>query len=114
MTLLLFTACHMCLVLRVEVFRVSELRTCPQIVGSLALSSADPLPAGFQYRFLVACLVTAHGHKSHDRELPRYVEYTSDFSSDATTAVLEDSKFKKREFFDDLVAFSGSAGSAAA
>ena len=42
------------------------------------------------------------------------MEYTSDFSSDATTAVLEDSKFKKREFFDDLVAFSGSAGSAAA
>mmetsp|Transcript_47873 Transcript_47873/g.147630 ORF Transcript_47873/g.147630 Transcript_47873/m.147630 type:complete len:151 (+) Transcript_47873:94-546(+) len=34
-----------------------------------------------------------------------YVEFSSDFSSDATMEVLEDSKFKKHEFFNDLCAF---------
>mmetsp|Transcript_57987 Transcript_57987/g.169545 ORF Transcript_57987/g.169545 Transcript_57987/m.169545 type:complete len:124 (+) Transcript_57987:2-373(+) len=34
-----------------------------------------------------------------------YVEFSSDFSSDASVAVLEDSKFKKHEFFKDLCAY---------
>eukprot|EP00415_Alexandrium_ostenfeldii_P003683 UN3683 len=34
-----------------------------------------------------------------------YVEFSSDFSSDASMEVLEDSKFKKHEFFKDLSAF---------
>jgi len=42
-----------------------------------------------------------------------YVEFSSDFSSDAAIDVIEDSKFKKQEFFDDLIAFAGSAGAPA-
>ncbi|CAE8610925.1 unnamed protein product [Polarella glacialis] len=38
-----------------------------------------------------------------------FIEYSSDFSSDVSNAVLEDNKYKKREFFDDLMAFCGSA-----
>merc|ERR1712113_555955 len=33
------------------------------------------------------------------------VEYSSDFSSDASIEVIEDSKFKKHDFFDDLCKF---------
>eukprot|EP00420_Gonyaulax_spinifera_P022024 CAMPEP_0197891376 /NCGR_PEP_ID=MMETSP1439-20131203/28316_1 /TAXON_ID=66791 /ORGANISM="Gonyaulax spinifera, Strain CCMP409" /LENGTH=65 /DNA_ID=CAMNT_0043511479 /DNA_START=1 /DNA_END=198 /DNA_ORIENTATION=- len=36
-----------------------------------------------------------------------FIEYSSDFSSDATMAVLEDSKFKKHDFFADLRRFAG-------
>eukprot|EP00747_Dinoflagellata_sp_TGD_P196013 gnl/TRDRNA2_/TRDRNA2_65565_c0_seq1.p1 gnl/TRDRNA2_/TRDRNA2_65565_c0~~gnl/TRDRNA2_/TRDRNA2_65565_c0_seq1.p1 ORF type:complete len:154 (-),score=33.41 gnl/TRDRNA2_/TRDRNA2_65565_c0_seq1:184-645(-) len=38
-----------------------------------------------------------------------FIEYSSDFSSDATLGALEDSKFKKREFFDDLADFQRGA-----
>eukprot|EP00408_Alexandrium_pacificum_P068289 CAMPEP_0171161342 /NCGR_PEP_ID=MMETSP0790-20130122/4024_1 /TAXON_ID=2925 /ORGANISM="Alexandrium catenella, Strain OF101" /LENGTH=122 /DNA_ID=CAMNT_0011625905 /DNA_START=184 /DNA_END=552 /DNA_ORIENTATION=+ len=34
-----------------------------------------------------------------------YIEFSADFSSDASMEVLEDAKFKKREFFKDICAF---------
>eukprot|EP00928_Gymnodinium_smaydae_P037287 TRINITY_DN25913_c0_g1_i1.p1 TRINITY_DN25913_c0_g1~~TRINITY_DN25913_c0_g1_i1.p1 ORF type:complete len:152 (-),score=28.05 TRINITY_DN25913_c0_g1_i1:176-631(-) len=46
---------------------------------------------------------------THNKGPAVFIEFSSDFSSDATMDVLEDSKYKKREFFDDLSAFMGKA-----
>jgi len=42
---------------------------------------------------------------THGAEPCCFVEFSSDFSSDAAIDVIEDSKFKKQEFLDDLAAF---------
>ncbi|CAE7515281.1 unnamed protein product [Symbiodinium necroappetens] len=91
-----------------RITEISERLPLKRSIGMEMVSSDPPVEYSARNDTISLSAVT-HG----DRPAV-YVEYTSDFSSDATTAVLEDSKFKKREFFDDLVAFSGSAGSAAA
>merc|ERR1711957_463959 len=70
----------------------------------MELVSSDP-PVSYSSRMDQIVL----GAVTHADQPSVFVEYSSDFSSDATMDVLEDSKFKKRELFDDLKAFSGSA-----
>mmetsp|Transcript_28197 Transcript_28197/g.52914 ORF Transcript_28197/g.52914 Transcript_28197/m.52914 type:complete len:154 (-) Transcript_28197:158-619(-) len=86
-----------------RVTEISERLPLKRSIGMEMVSSDPPVQYSARNDQITLCAVT------HSDRPAVFVEFTSDFSSDATTAVLEDSKFKKREFFDDLVAFSGSA-----
>ncbi|CAK9110875.1 unnamed protein product, partial [Durusdinium trenchii] len=90
----------------VQTLRITEISERLPLKRSIGMEmvASDP-PVGYSARNdQITLSAITHGERPSV-----YVEFTSDFSSDATTAVLEDSKFKKREFFDDLVAFSGKA-----
>jgi hypothetical protein len=45
-------------------------------------------------------------HVTYDNST--FIEWISDYSNDATQEVIQDSKYKKQEAFEDLVNFLGS------
>eukprot|EP00441_Pelagodinium_beii_P041623 CAMPEP_0197650234 /NCGR_PEP_ID=MMETSP1338-20131121/30816_1 /TAXON_ID=43686 ORGANISM="Pelagodinium beii, Strain RCC1491" /NCGR_SAMPLE_ID=MMETSP1338 /ASSEMBLY_ACC=CAM_ASM_000754 /LENGTH=163 /DNA_ID=CAMNT_0043224591 /DNA_START=47 /DNA_END=538 /DNA_ORIENTATION=+ len=89
----------------VQTLRVTEISERLPTKRSLGMEmvSSDP-PVDYSSRMDQICLSAV----THGKTPSVYVEFSSDFSSDVSMAVLEDSKFKKRDFFDDLIAFSGS------
>eukprot|EP00434_Breviolum_minutum_P003769 symbB.v1.2.003318.t1/scaffold187.1/size278738/3 len=87
----------------VQTLRITEISERLPLKRSIGMEmvTSDP-PVGYSARTdMITLSAITHGEKPSV-----FVEFSSDFSSDATTAVLEDSKFKKREFFNDLCAFS--------
>eukprot|EP00450_Noctiluca_scintillans_P012267 CAMPEP_0194508340 /NCGR_PEP_ID=MMETSP0253-20130528/38475_1 /TAXON_ID=2966 /ORGANISM="Noctiluca scintillans" /LENGTH=148 /DNA_ID=CAMNT_0039351361 /DNA_START=44 /DNA_END=486 /DNA_ORIENTATION=+ len=86
----------------VQTLRITELSERLPNKRSIGLEfvSSDP-PLGYSAR-MDHIVVSAVTHGSSPQV---YIEYSSDFSSDATLDAVEDSKFKKRELFDDLAAF---------
>merc|ERR1712232_865796 len=85
----------------VRVSEVSERLANTRSIG-MEFVSSDP-PIGYAARMdLITLRAVTHGDTA-----ATFIEYSSDFSSDATLEHLEDSKFKKREFFDDLASFVG-------
>mmetsp|Transcript_81026 Transcript_81026/g.229526 ORF Transcript_81026/g.229526 Transcript_81026/m.229526 type:complete len:150 (+) Transcript_81026:103-552(+) len=82
----------------VRITEVSERLPTKRSIG-LEFLVSDP-PLGYSSRMDQICLSAV----THSARPQVYIEYSSDFSSDATMEALEDSKFKKREFFDHLAA----------
>mmetsp|Transcript_22945 Transcript_22945/g.48763 ORF Transcript_22945/g.48763 Transcript_22945/m.48763 type:complete len:162 (+) Transcript_22945:88-573(+) len=87
----------------VRITEISERLPTKRSLGMEFICSDPPVPYSSRMDQIILSSVT-HG------DTPSvYIEFSSDFSSDATMAVLEDSKFKKRDFFVDLERFSGKA-----
>eukprot|EP00930_Biecheleria_cincta_P052495 TRINITY_DN37729_c0_g1_i1.p1 TRINITY_DN37729_c0_g1~~TRINITY_DN37729_c0_g1_i1.p1 ORF type:complete len:154 (-),score=29.60 TRINITY_DN37729_c0_g1_i1:93-554(-) len=86
----------------VRVTEVSERLPTKRSLGMEMVDSDPPVDYSARMDEIILSAVT-HGKRSV------FVEFSSDFSSDVSMAALEDSKFKKREFFDDLIAFSESS-----
>eukprot|EP00418_Pyrodinium_bahamense_P079947 CAMPEP_0179059798 /NCGR_PEP_ID=MMETSP0796-20121207/25539_1 /TAXON_ID=73915 /ORGANISM="Pyrodinium bahamense, Strain pbaha01" /LENGTH=150 /DNA_ID=CAMNT_0020756567 /DNA_START=61 /DNA_END=513 /DNA_ORIENTATION=+ len=86
----------------VQVLRVTEISERLPNTRSIGMEyiSSDP---GMSYAARMDQIVLKA--ITHSDKPMTYVEFSSDFSSDASMEVLEDSKFKKREFFNDLSAF---------
>uniref|UniRef100_A0A7S1FBI8 Bet v I/Major latex protein domain-containing protein n=1 Tax=Noctiluca scintillans TaxID=2966 RepID=A0A7S1FBI8_NOCSC len=86
----------------IQTVRITEIAERLPNQRSLGLEyvASDP-PVAYSARMdrLVLHAVT------HGASPQVYIEYSTDFPADASVEVTEDSKFKKREFFDDLVAF---------
>merc|ERR1719413_19358 len=86
----------------VRITEISERLPTKRMLGMEFISSDPPVQYSSRMDQIILCSVT------HGSTPSVFIEYSSDFSSDATMEVLEDSKFKKREFFEDLMAFCGS------
>merc|ERR1712048_969133 len=84
----------------VRVTEISERLPNKRSLGMEFVMSDPPVVYSARMDQIVISSVT-HGDKP-----AVFIEYSSDFSSDATMEVLEDSKFKKRELFDDLCDFT--------
>lgn len=88
----------------VRITEISERLPNKRILGMEFVMSDPPVSYSGRMDTITLTAVT-HGSSQV------FIEYSSDFTSDATMEVLEDSKFKKREFFDDLSAFMGTPAS---
>ncbi|CAJ1353429.1 unnamed protein product [Effrenium voratum] len=86
-----------------RITEISERMPLKRSIGMEMVASDPPVEYSARNDTITLSAVT-HGERPSV-----FVEFSSDFSSDATREVLEDNKFKKRDFFDDLVAFSGKA-----
>lgn len=80
----------------VRVTELSERLPTKRSLGMELVFSDPHVPYTARTDLIILSAVT-HG----DRPAV-YVELSSDFSSDASIEVIEDSKFKKRDFLDDL------------
>merc|ERR1719436_2053139 len=88
----------------VRITEIYERLPTKRSLGMEFVASDPPVPYSSRMDQIILSSVT------HSDSPAVYIEYSSDFSSDATMEVLEDSKFKKRDFFADLKNFAGSAG----
>jgi len=82
-----------------RITEISERLPNTRSIGMEYISSDPPMSYGARMDQIVLKAIT------HADKPMTYVEFSSDFSSDASMEVIEDSKFKKHEFFNDLSAF---------
>jgi len=85
----------------VRVTEISARLPNKRSIGMEFVSSDPPMAYASRMDTIVLSQVT---HTSGGPQV--FVEYSSDFSNDAPLEALEDSKFKKRDFLDDLAAFN--------
>mmetsp|Transcript_7945 Transcript_7945/g.18278 ORF Transcript_7945/g.18278 Transcript_7945/m.18278 type:complete len:158 (+) Transcript_7945:62-535(+) len=87
----------------IRITEISERLPTKRSLGMEFVASDPPVPYSSRMDQIILSSVT------HSDSPAVFVEYSSDFSSDATMEVLEDSKFKKHDLFADLQRFAGSA-----
>ncbi|CAE8612615.1 unnamed protein product [Polarella glacialis] len=89
-----------------RVVEISERLPNKRSIGMELVCSDPPVSYSSRMDQIVVSAVT------HSDVPSVFIEFSSDFSTDATLEAIEDSKYKKRDFFNDLRSFLGPPGSA--